>query len=150
MLYTVTVIAHNIFRWLVLLAAVWALWRAYRCWLGKREWEDADAQAGFMLSLSLDIQALLGVILAFASPPVRVGFVNLAGAMQTPEIRFLLAQHMPLMLIGLVVVHITGARAKKAGEDRVKHRWTALGYTLALLMILVAIPWWRPLLRGIL
>jgi len=149
MLFTVTVIAHNIFRWLVVLATVWALLRAYRGWLGKRAWEEADAQAGFILSLSLDFQALLGVILAFASPLVRLGFANLAGGMHIPQIRFFLAEHMPLMMIGLIVAHITGARTKKVDEDHVKHRWAALGYSLALLMTLVAIPWWRPLLRGI-
>jgi len=60
--------ADNVVRWLVLLAAVWALFRTYFGWLGARAWEPSDKQAGFLLTTAADNQFLLGVILAVISP----------------------------------------------------------------------------------
>jgi ABC-type transport system involved in cytochrome bd biosynthesis fused ATPase/permease subunit len=138
---------HNIFRWFVVLALLWGLIRGYRGWLGKRAWTNLDRRAGMLLTIAYDVQFLLGLILAIISPIVAAAFSNLGAAMQVAELRFFAAEHMPLTLVALIVGHITSALSRKAPDDAIKHRRAVLGYTLVAVITIVAIPWFRPLLR---
>lgn len=148
-MYNVILGAHNIVRWLVLLAAVWALYRAYSGWLGARTWTPADKQAGFFFTTAFDTQLLLGIILVVVSPLTQAAVANPGAIMGTDMLRFFLAEHIPLMVLALIVVHVTSVLARRAPEDPGKFRRSAWGYTLALLMVAVAIPWWRPLFPGL-
>jgi len=45
------------------------------------------------------------------------------------------------MLIAIILLHVGKAQGKKAITDRSKHRRTLVFYLLALLIILLSIPW---------
>jgi hypothetical protein len=147
MFFRILITAHNLLRWVVLLAAVWALLRAYLGWLGRRPYTPMDKQSGIFFSIFLDLQVTLGIILAILSPYVRLAAANFGNALQDESLRFILVQHIPLMLIAVAIVHMVSSWSKKAVEDLDKHRRAALGFTLAVAIIIFAIPWWRPLLR---
>ena len=147
MFFQVLITAHNILRWLVLAAAAWALIRAYRGWLGQRTYTASDRQSGLVFSILYDLQVALGILLAITSPLVQAAFANLGNAMSVATLRFFVVEHIPLMLIAAAIIHVASARAKKAADDRMRFRWEALGFTLALLITILAIPWSRPLLR---
>lgn len=149
MLFRILLTTHNIVRWLVILAALYTLARAYAGWFGKRSWSKADDQAGLIFSITFDIQFLIGLIVALLSPNVQVAVANLGNAMQVPELRFIIFEHIPFIVIAVAIIHIVGARADKLERPVTKHRLVALGYTLAIALTLFAIPWGRPLLRGI-
>ncbi len=147
MFYTIVLVLHNLLRWVVVLTAAWALVRAWSGWLGKRPWTTADRRAGTFFGISLDVQFLLGLILAFISPILRAAYGDLGSlAMQDP-FRFFLIEHMPVMIGAVVLAHIGAAVARKAADDTGKHRRAAIWFTLAALAIVLAIPWFRPLLR---
>lgn len=148
-MYTLILGLHSSVRWIVLISAVWALFRAYRGWLRSKPWSVADRRAGLYFTGALDAQALLGFVLAFVSPLIQSALFGLTAAMQAPHLRFFLVEHIPLMLFALVLVHAAGGLTRAASDDRLKHRRAALVYTLATLAIVVAIPWWRPLLPGL-
>ncbi len=146
-MYYIVLVLHNLLRWVVLALAAVALARAYRGWLGGREWSQADRRAGLWFTIALDVQLVLGLGLLFLSPLVRAALPDLGAAMAgSEEIRFLVMEHVPVMIAALVVVHGTAAMARRANPAPAAHRRAALGYTLALIMILLAVPWWRPLL----
>ncbi len=149
MLFRVILTAHNIFRWLVVLAALYVIVRALLGWLGKKDWSKADDQAGLIFSITYDVQFLVGLIVAILSPNVRVALANISNAMQVPELRFIVFEHIPIMVVSLAIIHIVGARADKLEDPVASHRLAAIGYTIALALTIVAIPWSRPLLRGI-
>jgi cytochrome c biogenesis factor len=140
---------HNLLRWVVLLAALWALIRAYRGWLGGRGWDRRDGLAGRLYSISFDVQFLVGLFTAVLSPLIQaaVGDPSLIGA--SDGIRFFAAEHIPLILLALAAVHVTSVLGKRAESGRDRHRRSALGYSLSLVLILLATPWWRPLVRGL-
>ena len=147
MFYTVVLVLHNLVRWVVLLTAAWALVRAWSGWLGKRAWTTTDRRAGMFFGMSLDIQMLLGLILAFISPILQAAYADLGSlAMQDP-FRFFLTEHMPLMIVAVVLAHLGTAAVRKAADDTGKHRRAAIWFTLVALAIVLAIPWFRPLLR---
>ncbi len=127
---------HNLVRWIVVILAVYALARAYSGWLGKRPWSPADQQSGMFFTAALDIQVLLGVILLIFDW-LTTGSPGL----------FFLVWHIPLMIIGAAIVHIGRTRSRKASDDAGKHRLAALWFTIGILVVLVGIPWARPLIR---
>ncbi len=140
-------VIHNVFRWVVLLALLWGLFRGYRGWRGKNPWVDTDRRVGMLLTISYDVQFLLGLILALISPVISAAFTNFGTAMQVSDYRFFAVEHMPMMLVALIIAHVTSVLARKAPDDALKHRRAALGYTLVLVITALAIPWFRPLLR---
>ena len=147
-MYQFIISIHNIARWIVIIAAVYALFRAYRGWFGKRFWTETDRKAGLYFSIAFDVQFLLGLILTVLSPLVRRIISNFQHAMTIDELR-LIVEHIPLMLVALILVHVTSVLTKRAGDDVTKHRRAAIGYTLAFIVMILATPWARPFLPGL-
>jgi hypothetical protein len=50
-------------------------------------------------------------------------------------------EHLLGMLVAIILVHIGYSYAKRKIPDRVKHTRTVLFYVIALLIILISIPW---------
>lgn len=135
-MYALLLTLHNLVRWIVIILAAYALVRAYLGWLGKRAWGPSDRQAGMWFTTSLDVQVLLGVTL-LVFDWVTTGSPGL----------FFLLWHIPLMIVGAVLAHIGSAASRKAADDAGKHRLAAVWFTIGILVVLVGIPWARPLLR---
>jgi len=148
-MYAAVLGLHNLLRWVVLFLAAWALFRGYSGWMRDRPWSGLDRQAGLVFSIVFDIQILLGLFLAFISPLVQNVLVGVGAAMQAPHSRFFLIEHVPLMLLALILVHLGSSRSRNAPDDHTKHRRAAVMYTLGTLATGVAIPWWRALLPGL-
>ena len=146
-IYTVILSLHNLVRWVVVILAILALVRAYRGWLGRREWTDGDRKSGVFFSAALDTQLLLGLILYFISPLTRAALQDFGAAMGNPGLRFFALEHVFYMLLAVILVHIGSVRSRRARTDLDKHRLAAIFYTLAVVLILIAIPWSRPLIR---
>lgn len=149
-MYPIILAVHNIFRWVVVIAAVLALVRAYRGWLRKGDWSNADRRAGVFFTVAMDIQLLLGLLLyVFFSPITRAAFSNFGAAMSDPGARFFALEHFLYMFLAVVFAHLGNTFAKKAVQPADKHRRAAIWYTLAVLAILLGMPWMRPLLPGL-
>jgi hypothetical protein len=52
------------------------------------------------------------------------------------------------MLIAVALAHMGFAIARKGADDRARHKRIAIFYGIALLLMLYAIPWFRPLVRA--
>jgi cytochrome c biogenesis factor len=150
-MYAAFLALHNILRWVVIILAILALVRAYRGWLGKREWTSADRKSASFFSISMDIQLLLGLILYFLlSPltrPVLEGQMGLV--MGNIEMRFFGVEHIFYMILGVVFVHVGTILSRRADDPVAKHRRAAIWFTLAAIVLIVGIPWWRPLFPGL-
>ena len=94
----------------------------------------------------MDIQFLIGMILyAFVSPFTKAAFADFGAAMKNADLRFYAVEHILMMVIALVFVHIGKSKSKKAVASWKKHRAAAIWFGLALVLILVGIPWNRAL-----
>ena len=145
-MYTGLLHTHNLFRWVVLIVAVLAIGFAFAGWLGKREWKKPDNILGLLLTISVDIQLLVGMILyLFVSPLTKAAFADFGAAMKNADLRFYAVEHILMMIIALVVIHIGRSKSKKAKITARKHRAAAIFYTLGLIIILAGIPWDRAL-----
>jgi hypothetical protein len=85
----------------------------------------------------------------FLSPITRTAFQNFGAAMQVPDVRFFAIEHIFYMFLAVVFVHVGSVLSRKAVESPAKYKRAALWYSLALIVILVGMPWTRPLLPGL-
>jgi len=149
-MYPLVLGIHNIVRWIVVILGAAALAQAYRGWLGKVPWSESVRKVQVAFSAAADTQILLGLILYFGlSHIVQNALENFGAAMGNAETRFFALEHTAYMLLAVVFIHIGTARSKKAAEELQKYRQAAIWFTLALLLVLLGMPWGRPLLPGI-
>ena len=147
--YNVTLVLHNIIRWIVVIAGMVAAIRAVVGWLGSRQWSDLDNRLGLIFTISLDIQVLLGLLLYFVLSPITTNaFSDFGQAMSEAGTRFYFVEHSALMVVALILAHVGRSQSKKAPNDRSRHTRAAVFFVLSLVAIAVAVPWaGRPLLR---
>ena len=147
-MYTGLLHSHNMFRWLVVVAFVLAIDFAFIGWIKKKsKWSKKDNITGLLLVIFMDLQFLIGIILyAFESPLTKAAFADFGAAMKNANLRFYAVEHILMMFIALVLVHIGRAKSKRIPIAWKKHRTVAIFYGIALLLILAAIPWDRALI----
>lgn len=141
---------HNIVRWAVVILGLLALYRAYSGWFSEKKWQDADRKLVTFFTISLDAQLLLGLILYFfLSPLTKQALKDFGAAMQNSQLRFFALEHVFFMVVGIVFAHIASAVAKKDLPDKARFKRIALWLTAAVVLILIGIPWSRPLFPGL-
>ncbi len=152
-MYSFFLTLHSLIRWVVVVVAVVTVFRGVRGWIGKRDWEPLDERLGLFFSIAVDVQVLLGLLLyMFLSPITTTGLSDFGQAMADSAFRFWTTEHAIPMIVALILVHVGRAVIRRATQDSKRHRWTAIFFGLATLVILLAIPWpfssqARPLVR---
>lgn len=136
---------HNLMRWVVVLAAVAAIVMAWAGVFNRSAWTKPNANVGRLFSISFDVQVLIGILLyAWLSPITTTAFSNMGAVMSNSVQRFFVVEHLLLMVVAAVLVHIGVARGRKTNATL----QPAIFYTVALIAVIAAIPWDRALLPG--
>ena len=136
-----TLIIHSILRWAVLLFGVWAVLSALFAVISKRNYSSADNKVSLFFMISCDIQLLLGLILYFTG----MWFENLKDhakeVMKDPVERYFSVEHALMMIIAWLLVHVGRSMVKRGTTDAQKHKRTLIYFGIALIIILLMIPW---------
>jgi cation transport ATPase len=140
---------HNATRWLVLVAGVVAILIAVVGLVRGRPWTRGARLGSLAYVVSMDVQLVIGLLLYVVSPLVQAGFADPAAAMRDSTVRYFFVEHLVLMLLAVAAAHVGSVAARRARDDATKYRRTLLWFGLSFLLVLVAIPWWRPLFPGI-
>ena len=144
---------HSWLRWAVLLTGLVAWFRAISGKTARRPWTPQDELWGLLLTISVDLQFLVGLVLyLFLSPITRLGLRNFAAAMQINVARFFTVEHVIGMIAGVALVHIARVKIRKAADADRKHRLAMVLFGIALVVMIISIPWpgmpvARPLFR---
>jgi hypothetical protein len=133
-------VLHNLIRWFILIFAFWTVISALTGLSGKREYSTGDGRSNFFFMLSMDIQLLIGLILYFSEGWFE-SLKHLGESMKDPMARFFTMEHSVIMIIAWVLVHAGRVSVKKANTSKAKFRKTLLFFGIALVIILIAIPW---------
>lgn len=127
--------AHSGLRWIVLLLLVAAVFNALSK-LKSSTYTNGDRKLNLFAMVFYHVQFLLGWILYFTS-----GKVNFNGSWMKSELfRFFGMEHTLMMTIAFILLTVGHSKSKKA-EGKQKHKKIAVFYTLALILVLAAIPW---------
>lgn len=136
---------HSGLRWVVLILMLLAIVNAFRS-KESGVYQKKDRLLNLFSMVSLHVQLLIGLGLYFVSE--KVSFVE--GWMKMDVFRFFNMEHTLGMLVAIVLVTMGRSKAeKKLRSTRDKHRKIAISYLIALLLILLTIPWpFRAVLGG--
>jgi hypothetical protein len=155
MIYAIVLFLHSWLRWAVVLTGVALLARAVLATVTHRPWQPLDRRLALGFVSALDSQVLLGLLLYFFLSPITPrSLADFRTFMPISPLRFFAIEHPVGMLVALVAAHVGWARSKRAGADPIRWRQILIGTVLALLALLISIPWpWlaagRPLVRGL-
>lgn len=123
--------AHSGLRYVVLALLLAAIFTAYTKW---QKADQEDSKTYLFALIATHTQLLIGLILFFLSPKVNFGLIK------EKVFRFYSIEHGFMMIIAVILITMGRAKAKKlVGAD--KHRTVFIFYTMALIIILAAIPW---------
>ncbi len=92
-------------------------------------------------------QLLIGVALYFVFSPITRYFME-NGAAGNEQMSFFGVWHAIVMVLAIVAMTIGGSVAKRATSDTGKFKSITIWFSIALVMILMAIPWFRPFFRS--
>jgi hypothetical protein len=139
--YSFLLHVHSVIRWIVLLLLLVAIFNSLVA--GSRPFIRSDARTGSILVIFADLMLLIGIALWYFGPRGYkiIQSMGMSAAMKDPYARFFAVEHFAGMFIAIVLLHIGKAQGKKAISDKAKHRRTLVFYLLALLIMLISIPW---------
>src|SRR5687767_2968774 len=103
---------HNVMRWVVLIFALVTLFRSFSGMTGRKAFTSGTRKTALFFMISCDIQLLLGLALYYLN-----GWYQMLSSggevMKNPAQRFFAMEHLALMLIAIILVHIGYSASKK-------------------------------------
>ena len=143
-MYTTILTLHSWLRWVALIAGVIATVAALR---GKAD------RPGLIFMIVLDIQMLLGLVMYLAVSPVMAAIrADFGAAMKDPAARFWAVEHITMMLVAVILVHVGRVLARKSATPESRNMKLFICFGIATAMMLLGMPWpglraGRPLFR---
>jgi len=151
-MYETVLTLHSWTRWLALVLGVAATVNAFNetpLVSDKRKGSRWDT---FFMA-AVDLQVLFGLVLYFGlSPYTTEAMSNLSAVMRTPGVRFWAIDHVVVMFASVLLVRLGRIFAMTARNPETRRRRRLVCFALAVLAMVLAIPWpgfaeGRPLLR---
>jgi uncharacterized membrane protein YozB (DUF420 family) len=134
---------HSTFRWIILILLLVAVYKSFAD--RNKAFTSGHKKIGLFLLITADSMFLVGLYQWITGPLGLKLFQNPAigmkGVMSNTYYRFFAVEHFIGMIIAIALIHIGYGYSKKNIADGVKHKRALLFYGLALLIILISIPW---------
>ena len=103
-----------------------------------------------LMAVLASIQLVIGLALhSFFGSYLKAFMNSPAQFFKVKELRFFGMEHPLLTILAIGLIHMGVAKARRTGEDdgATAHKWIAITQVGALLLLLAANPWWRPMFR---
>ncbi|WP_205511542.1 hypothetical protein [Longitalea arenae] len=140
-MYQFLIYLHSYVRWFVLISLLIAVWKAYSGYFFNRKFTKADNALRHWTATIAHIQLMAGMVLYFQSPLIQYFHQHGNSAMENTDYMFFGAIHSSLMLVAIIIITVGSALTKRKPADKKKFRTMLLWYSLALILIFIAIPW---------
>jgi len=140
-MYSSLLVIHSLLRWLVLISLIFSIRRAYKGYISNSIFTRSDNKIRHWTATIAHIQLIVGFSLYLKSPVVKYFFSHFKAAIQQIDTVFFGAIHFLLMLTAIVIITVGSALAKRKDTDRKKYETMLLWFSIALIIIFIAIPW---------
>jgi hypothetical protein len=140
-MYPTLLTLHSLIRWLVLILIVYSIFRALVGYINNKPFSKSDNAFRHWTATAAHLQLMIGMILYTQSPLVKYFWSNSGAALQNPELTFFGVLHITLMISAIVLLTIGSALAKRKPTGKEKFRTILIWFSLALLIMFIAIPW---------
>lgn len=144
---------HSIFRWLVLSSLVLAIYTAFKGYQSKALFSQTANRIRHFTATIAHIQLIIGLVLYFQSPAVKQFMATPGWPQRITESLFFGAIHISFMISAVLIITLGSAFSKRKQTAPEKYKTMLIWFSLALVIILIAIPWpfsplvQRPLIR---
>lgn len=140
-MYQTLLFIHNTMRWLIIICLLLTLLLAFQGYIKHKIYSKLDGYLRLWTTTLSHIQLIIGMTLYIKSPLIKYFFANFKEAIQELHLVFFGLIHTFLMLVAIVCLTIGSATSKRKHTDQDKFRMILIWFILALLIILIAIPW---------
>ncbi|MFC7524106.1 hypothetical protein ACFQRK_09145 [Parapedobacter sp. GCM10030251] len=140
-MYPTLLVLHSLFRWLVVACLLYSICRAAVGLISNRPFAEADNAFRHWTATVAHIQLMIGILLYTQSPLVASFWHHPKTAFYELNLTFYGVIHLLLMLAAIVLLTIGSAMAKRKTTDREKFRTMLIWFSIALILIFIAIPW---------
>ncbi|NML38041.1 hypothetical protein HHL17_12625 [Chitinophaga sp. G-6-1-13] len=140
-MYASFLFLHSAARWLLLLSLLYAIGRGMAGWTGRRPFTRHDNLVRHLTATFSHVQLLIGYVLYFQSPLIAYFRAHIKETGLPFEFRFFGWIHVLLMTVAVILITIGSAAAKRQETDLRRFRTMTIWFVLALLLIIMAIPW---------
>jgi hypothetical protein len=140
---SVILFLHSLLRWVVLILLLAAIVKSYSGMSSGRAFSAGDRKTGLFLMIAAHTTFLLGLVLWLLGP-FGLALVRDNGmqvVMKNDVMRYWVMEHSVGLLIAIVLITIGRGVVKKNIPDAVKFKRSFWLFLLALIIILVTIPW---------
>lgn len=141
-MYTGLLHLHSGLRYVVLILVLLSILQAVTA--GNKPYTPTNKKVNLFALISAHLQLVIGLVLYFISPNVDFS------KMSDPAYRYWNVEHISMMTIAIALITVGYAKAKRAKNDKLKHKTIAIFYTIAVVIVLAAIfsmkdrnPWWN-------
>ncbi len=135
---------HNLLRWIILILLLLSIYKAYMGWKNKKKFSAGDRKIWLFTMISAHITLLIGLYqwlwgkrMGMLTTTLPEGF----SVMKNRVYRFFWIEHPLFMVLAIVMITLAYGMAKKQIADEAKYKRALWLFIVALLFILVAIPW---------
>ena len=133
---------HSYWAYLVLIVLIVATVNALIKYFGDKEFGAFDFRISLFTLIVSHLQLLIGIVMFLVSPYLKIiGDNGMGAVMKDPVLRNNVVEHPLTMLIAIVLITIGYSKHKKKLTSRPKFKLLSIFYTLALILVLVKIPW---------
>lgn len=140
-MYSTVLTLHSIFRWFVLCSLFYAIFRAYKGYTSKSDFTFVDNKVRHWTATIAHIQLILGMLVYTQSPIVKYYFSDFKNLVADWNLTFFGLFHFVLMIIAIIIITIGSAKAKREKTDQQKFKTMLVMFSIALIIIFIAIPW---------
>jgi len=126
---------HSGFRYIVFILVIVAIIQSILGWAGKKPYTGLNKKINLFTLISAHTQLLIGIVLYFLSPYVKFT----SDTMKNETTRYFTVEHWVMMVIAIALITIGYSKSKKVILPESKHRIITIFYSIAFLVIIVAI-----------
>ena len=134
---------HNLLRWVILILLVLSIYKAFVGWKNKKPLAEGDRKIWLFTLIAAHITLVLGLYqwLWGRYGMLRTTLPEGVSIMKDKFYRFFWVEHPSFMLLAIIMITLGYRMAKKPLPGEVIYRRALWLFIVALLFILVAIPW---------
>jgi len=134
-MYSFLLQLHSGFRYIVMLLLIVAILLSLIGWFGNKLYTKTNRLVNLFTMISAHTQLLIGLCLYFVSPLVTFS----KQTMTDPTTRYWTVEHISMMIFAIILITVGHSHSKRTVNPVAKHRSVAIYYSLALLVIVLAI-----------
>lgn len=134
---------HNLLRWVILILLLLSIVKAFTGWQQKRAFTGGDRRIWLFTLIAAHTTLLIGIVQLLWG---RFGILKVTipegeSVMKSSFFRFFWVEHPLFMVLATIFITLGYGMAKKPVADNIKFKRAFWLFFIALLMILVAVPW---------